>query len=354
MSQQASGKTPGSGSHLGQMNDRPSLGQIINTAWYARAVHTAVELNIAGLLKEKSCQVAEMARLTKTHETSLYRLLRALASISIFKEIEPGRFINTDQSRLLLADHPHSFYHMARFLGADWNWQTWGAMRYSIETGKPAFDYVYGMDIWQYFATKDPRGEEIFDAAMTAYSMVTAGPLAAAYDFSVFERLADVGGGEGFLLKTILQAYPSLKGLLIDRPQVIRLAKESLKGTEVETRCTFSASDIFQRIPAGADAYLLKNIIHDWNDTQAIQILTNCWQVMKAGGKLLLAEIVLQSDNTDPLGKFMDLQMLLKMQGGKERTEGEYRELLRNAGFFLTRIIPVNAQISLIEGERLE
>jgi hypothetical protein len=336
--------------HIGQMNSRPSVGQILNTVWYARAIHVAVQLNIADMLKDGCRSIKDLAAATGTHADSLSRFMRALASIDIFSEAEPGFFTNTNQSCFLQSDHPSSFYHLARFLGCDWNWQTWGAMLYSIQTGKPAFDHIYGMTIWEYFATKDPEGEKIFNAVMTAYSTINSVSIARAYDFSSVQTVADIGGGQGLLLKTILQTYPMLQGYLVDRPQVIDQARASLQAAGLHDRCECVASDILAHIPVQADVYLLKNILHDWDDRQAIHILCNCRRSIPSGGKLLVAERVLQTGTADPLGMFLDLQMLLKMQGGKERTETEYRALFAASGFSLSRIILVSEQLSLVEG----
>jgi hypothetical protein len=274
--------------------------------------------------------------------------MRALASCGVFAETGERVFELTPMAELLRADIEGSVRDVAIFMGADWHWQVWGDAMYSARTGKVAWEHVHGTEVFPYFAAH-AGAARVFDNAMTSFSKMVAKAVVAAYDFSSVGKLADIAGGHGSLLAAILRANTHMKGLLFDMPQVIAGAGERLEAEGVAERCELASGDFFQSVPEGADAYLMKHIIHDWDDARALAILKNCHRAMPETGKLLLVEVVIPPGNEPHFGKIQDLEMLLS-PGGLERTADEFRELFAAAGFELTRIIPTASPMSVIEG----
>jgi hypothetical protein len=304
----------------------------------AQAIYTATKLHIPDLLVSGPQTVAELAAHCGAHAATLERLLRALASIEMFALTPDGRFCNTPLSEVLRADHPQSRRDWALFLPAPFLWRPVGDLYESVRTGEPAFARVFGQGFFEYLADH-PADAVVFNSVMTQGSASTIDALLAAYDFSRFEQLVDVGGGEGALLRDILAATPKLKGVLFDLPQVVARASEILQG-DVVARCQIVGASFFDSVPEGADAYLLKGIIHDWPDEDALRILSNTRRAIRSDGTLLLIERFVDSA-ARPAG-LIDLLMLAI--GGRERTEAEFRSLLAAAGFSLTRVIQTEAE----------
>ena len=223
---------------------------------------------------------------------------------------------------------------------------------YSVQTGGSSFEHIYGMNLFEYLA-QNPESAKIFDESMTNSSAIESAAIAASYDFSSIQTLVDIAGGQGILIASILKSNPTLKGILFDQPHVIERAKRFLEAEGVLERCQLAAGSFFESVPEGGDAYILKYIIHDWDDERAIAILKQCHKVMPANGKILVAEQVIPPGNEPFMGKLLDLQMLAMNSGGRERTEAEYRALFEKAGFKLTRIVPTQDEISIIEGIRV-
>ncbi|MGB7921759.1 MAG: methyltransferase, partial [Pyrinomonadaceae bacterium] len=234
------------------------------------------------------------------------------------------------------------------FMGDQCNWQAWGDILHSVKTGETAFEHVFGMGFFQHL-DRHPESAKVFSEAMTSGSEPFNAAVTAAYDFSTIKEIVDVGGGHGSFISTILKAYPEMKGILFDVPHVSEGARCRLRAEGVADRCRVVAGDFLESIPEGADAYIMKHIIHDWDEASAINILKNCRRAMRPDAKLLLVEGVLSCGDTPAIGKLVDLQMLL-MPGGRERTEEEYRQLLEAAGFRLTSITPTRSPLSVIEG----
>jgi hypothetical protein len=231
-------------------------------------------------------------------------------------------------------------------------YRAWGEFMHSVQTGGSSFEHVYGMNIFDYLAT-NPEPAKIFDESMTNGSALESAVIAASYDFSSIQTLVDVAGGQGLLIASILKSNPTLKGILFDQPYVIERAKPFMEAEGVLERCQLAAGNFFESVPGGGDAYILKHIIHDWDDERAIAILKQCHKVMPANGKVLVAEQVIPPGNEPFMGKFFDLHMLVMTSGGRERTEAEYRALFEKAGFKLTRIVPTQEEVSIIEGIRV-
>jgi hypothetical protein len=337
-------------------NDKPStpeipadafLMQVAFSPLLTQALYVAAKLGIADLLAEKPQPISQLSMATKTHERALYRVLRSLASIGVFQEIEAKVFGLTPYAEALRTEAPGSVRNGIIFMGEAWHWNVWGQLLQSVKTGKPSWAEVHGAEVFDYFAGQ-PTESEIFNRAMTDMSVSTAPAVIETYDFSEFTTLVDIAGGHGYLLAQILKANPQLSGVLFDVPSVIAGASALLEQEGVSERIETVAGDFFKGVPANADAYIMKHIIHDWDDEQAIAILRNIRQAVQQNGKALLVETVVPDGNEAHYSKLLDLEMLVS-PGGVERTAEEYRELFAAAGFRLTRIVPTASPYSIIE-----
>ncbi|HJQ26988.1 MAG TPA: methyltransferase [Blastocatellia bacterium] len=313
----------------------------------AQALFVAARLGIADHLADGPLPVSELAARTQTHERSLYRILRSLASVGVFAESNPGVFQLNPVAEMLRSDVPGSMRNGIIFMGESWHWQAWGDTQYSVKTGKPSWDQVHGAAVFDYFGAH-PDAAEIFNLAMTDMSMAQAPAVVQSYDFSGFTTLADIAGGHGYLLAQILKANPNLKGILFDVPSVIEGAGALLEREGVAARVEKASGDFFEAVPAGADAYIMKHIIHDWDDERATKILRSIQAAMPDDGKVLIVDTVVPPGNEPHYSKLLDLEMLT-LPGGVERTADEFRELLAAAGLRLTRIIPTPSPMSIIE-----
>ncbi len=313
------------------------------------AIYLAAKLGIADLLHEKALRVEDLAAKTGVQADALNRVLRALASVGVFHETAERTYGNTPASELLRAT-PGSVRDLALWMSDPFHFRIYAEAAYSLETGKPAIEKVTGFSIFDYFPT-DKAESEVFNRAMTSFSAVTTPAVCEAYDFSQIKTLVDVAGGHGLLLAEILKRHPQMQGLLFDMGHVIAGARPVVDAAGVGDRCHLISGDFFKEVP-GADAMIMKHIIHDWDDPEAIAILRNCHRAFEAAGhgKVLLVELVLPGPNQAHFGKWLDLEMML-LPGGRERTEEQYRTLLRQSGFHLTRVIPTRSPVSVIEAE---
>lgn len=323
------------------------LVQLIFGKWVSMALSVAAKLRLADKLAAGPKTEVELAEETLTHAPSLYRLMRALASVGVFASDEAGRFALTPVGELLRTGVPGSMRGVADYCGTEWSWKAWGSLLESVKTGRTAFNEVFGEGCFDYLA-KHPAEQAVFDEGMTGFSAAEADAVVAAYDFSNFGTLIDVGGGHGHLLGTILNKTPNLRGVLFDAPHVVAGAKLAAMG--VADRCKAEGGDFFEAVPAGGDAYILKHIIHDWNDADCGRILGNIRAVSKPGTKLLLVELVVPPGDAPHPGKLLDLEMLV-VASGKERTEAEYAALLAASGFKLTRVVPTQGPAGVVEAE---
>lgn len=325
------------------------LTSLISGYWVSQAVYAAAKLGLADLLQNGPRGVAELAAASGTKPDLLFRLLRALASVGVFAETTPGVFSLTPTAELLRSGIEGSQRELALMMGEE-HYEVWGRLVEALQTGENAFEKQCGLPIFDYLA-KHPEQGKIFDAAMVGIHGRETAAVLDAYDFSGIAKLVDVGGGNGSKLATILQRYPSMKGLLYDLPHVVERAKPPLRAAGVADRCETVGGNFFEHVPSGGDAYLMRHIIHDWNDEQSLTILRNIHRALGSDGRLLLVESVIPPGNEPFAAKFLDLTMML-IPGGKERTEAEYRELYEAAGFTLTRIVPTSTEISIIEGRK--
>lgn len=321
--------------------------RMISGFWLSRALYAAAKLGLADLLKDGSRTVGDLAQLSGTHAPSLLRMLRALASVGVFSEMPDGRFSSTPLSSTLETNAPSSLRgFVISELGED-HYPAWAEFLPSIRTGGIAFDRLFGMSVWQYRA-QHPEDARIFDEAMASFTAAGNEAILSGYDFSPFSKIVDVGGGDGSLISGILKANSAVKGVVFDLSHAIMHAQQRLAADGLTNRCQTVAGDFFQSVPAGGDAYVLKWIIHDWDDEKAVTILRNCRREMSEHAKLLLIEAVIPPGNAPSFHKFMDLNMLV-MTGGRERTEAEYRALLAAADLNLTGIIATRSEMSVVE-----
>lgn len=322
------------------------LTQMAFGALMTQALYVVAKLGVADLLKKRPRTISELAAETGTHERSLYRVLRSLSSAGVFREVEPKVFGLTPYAEPLCSDAPNSMRKGAIFMGEAWHWSVWGNLLYSTRTGKPAWGHTHGSEVFDYFAANPEHGE-IFNGAMTDMSMGTAPVVVEAYDFSGIETLADIAGGHGYLLAQILKANPETSGILFDVPGVIAGAAELLEREGVASRVERVSGDFFKEVPA-ADAYIMKHIIHDWDDEACVRILSNIRKAMRPRARVLIVEAVVPEDNGAHYAKLLDLEMLVS-PGGVERTAHEYEELLARAGLRMTRIVPTRSPFSIVE-----
>jgi hypothetical protein len=316
---------------------------------FSSAQYVITRIGIPDLLAHGPRPVSELAAATGSNEDALYRVLRALASVGVFAEAGGRSFALTPVSEALRSDVPGSAREMVLWMGNRFHFHVWAELGYSVKTGKPAVEHIYGKPAFEAMGAQ-PDVAQDFNAAMTALSRQLAPAVLQAYDFSATETLMDVAGGHGFILCEILTRYPKLKGILFDMPSVVEDPRCAQCLLNVNHRCRTIAGNFFEHIPSGADAYYMQHIIHDWDDEPALKILGNCRQAMQGqkNGKLLVVDSVLPEDTEPHFAKLLDLEMLL-MPGGRERTEREFRALFGKAGFEITRIAPTRASESVIE-----
>lgn len=317
----------------------------------SQAISVAAKLGVADLLANGAKSADELAQATGAQARPMYRIMRALASVGIFAEDDDGRFRLTPLAEPLRADAPDSLSALAIFFGSDWHWRVWSDLSYSVQSGQPGFEHIYGKAYFDYLA-ENPAPAQVFNNAMTSFSSAVSAAVVDAYDFSGISSLVDVGGGHGFLLASILEMYPEMSGVLFDAPSVIDGANEIIDARRVGKRCDAVGGDFFASVPAGSDAYLMKHIIHDWEDERALTILRNCHQAMTENGKVLVVEMVIPEGNSPSLGKLLDLEMLLLLHS-YERTEAQYRALFEQGGFKLTRVVPTKSPHSILEAIRM-
>jgi hypothetical protein len=320
---------------------------MISGAWISQAIFVAAKLRIADLVQDEPRSAADLAEAANVHPRALYRVLRALASVDIFTEQDDGRFGLTPMAGFLRSEEPRSLRPFAIMMGSEWVWQSWGEIMHSVAGETPAFDKLYGAPLFDYWA-RHPEAARIDIEGLTSRSAAENAAIVSAYDFSKAATIVDVGGGQGSLLAAILAANPKSQGTLFDMPHVIATASIILEKAGVAGRCELVAGTFFQSIPTGRDIYVIKKVIHDWDDKQATAILRTIRAAIPDGGRLLLMEPVIAPGNEPSYAKLLDLLMLV-YPGGRERTEAEHRELLGGAGFSLQRAVPTASPITILE-----
>jgi hypothetical protein len=306
----------------------------------SQAIYVVAELGIPDLLSSGRRHCNELAEKTNTHPAALYRVLRFLAGAGLFAEVGPHEFQLTRLGGTLRADLPFSAGTIARWLVGEHNWSPWAHLIHTVRTGETAFDHTHGMGPFEYLG-KNPAVSEVFNATMTTLAERSGDGVVERYDFSGIRTLVDVGGGHGYLLARVLKAHPAMRGVLFDLPHVVAGAGPALEKLGAADRVEVSSGSFFDGVPQGGDAYIVRQIIHDWDDDRALAILRNCRAAMARSGKLLVIERQISPNHREAMRVLhIDMEMLANI-GGMERTDDEYRSLFNRAGLELTTITPL-------------
>lgn len=323
------------------------LSRLVGGFRASQAIYVAAELGIADLLADGPRTSDELAAASDSHPDALYRLLRALASLGVLREEDGRRFALTELGDGLRTDAEGSIAGWAAFIGRPPFWQSWGALLHSVRTGENAFRHVHGADVWSWRADR-PEESAAFDRAMESLTRGATAALIDAYDFGRFGTIVDVAGGNGTFLAALLAAFPALNGVLFDQPHVIPGAEPVLAEAGVADRCQVVAGSFFESVPEGGDAYVLKLIVHDWEDEEAVAILRVCRAAVPDDGAVLVIERQLGPPNAAPVGKLSDLNMLVN-PGGRERSHDEYAALFAQAGLRLAGVTPTADGMDVLE-----
>jgi len=304
-------------------------------------------LGVADHMDKTARPIEELAAKVGAHAPSLYRVMRLLASLGVFKEGPARHFALTPVGELLKTDAPASLRAMAMMFGEEFSTRAYAHITDCLRTGGDGVTEAYGKDIWQVLA-EHPAQCEVFQNAMTSNSSGSVPAIVEAYDFGGIKRIADVGGGHGFLLGSILRSYPAMQGVLFDRPEVVgSVPKNGFAG--LEGRVAVEGGSFFERVPDSCDAYIMKHIIHDWDDDHCRTILRPMREKLPRNGRVLVCEMVVTDDPGPTPAKMLDIEMLVMTVGGKERTEAEFAELFASAGLKLNRIVPTARPVAVIE-----
>jgi hypothetical protein len=324
--------------------------QILSARWVSSAASVAAKLGVADALSAGPMPVEDIAKRVGAHAHALRRVLRALASMGVFVEDEQGRFANTPLSETLRTT-PGSARAMAMLMGEKAMALAWNDLLHAVVTGESAFEKVHGAHAFEHF-DRDEALARVFNEAMTSRSATEAGAVTATFDFSGVRTLVDVAGGHGLLLASVLVKNPAQRGVLFDLPKVVAGAGPNLERAGVASRCEVVAGDFFESVPPGADGYMLKHILHDWDDERCVRILKNIHAASAPGARLFVIECVIAPGNAPHFGKLLDLQMLVVTSGGRERTRLEWEALLAAGGFTLARVVDTAAAVSVLEATR--
>ena len=339
-------------SHAPTAEGAPSADQILiqllTGAWATQAVATAARLGIPEVLAEGPKTADEVAAQARTHAGATRRLLRALASLGVLERRSDGRFANTAVGDRLRAGVPRNLKDMFIAETDRVHWHSWEKAADAVRTGQPQPKPVFGLAAFEYYTKHQDEGEQ-FGKAMENVSGFAAQAVLEAYDFSGVKTFMDVGGGNGSLALRILSEHPEMKARVFDLPYIEPQAKRTIQAAGAAQICEFHAGDFFKEVPKGADLHALKFILHDWNDEECVQILSRCREALASGGRVLIVEMLVPEEIRPDFVTLMDLNMLV-MTGGRERTAKEFEQLLNDAGFEMTRVIPTKSPVSLIEG----
>jgi C-methyltransferase len=338
--------------HLYRLNQRlmpapATMMEMIIAAWVSQAISVAAELGVADALADRPLTIEELSVKVGADPDALHRLLRALIGRGVFRHRRDGRYELNSLARSLCSGADASMAAAAQFYGSREQRERWTLLADSIRTGRSVVPALHGKESFDYFA-EDPHHADLFNRTMASISELTDASVAAGYDFSAYRTIVDVGGGHGPLLSTILASAPRSAGVLYDLPAVVSDAAKTLCARDVADRVRIEAGSFFSHVPAGGDAYVLKNIMHDWPDEKAVQILRNVRAAAGPDATILLVELVIPDHDRDFPGKWADLEMLLNL-AARERTAAEYRNLLSQAGFEMTRLVPTASPLSLVE-----
>ena len=329
---------------------RAKLQQLVGTNALRMAIYAAAKFGIADILNNGPRSANELAELIEADVHSLGRIMHALVAVGVFDEGTDGRYLLTPISECLKSDVPSSLRDQVIHSCSDWNLRAWQGILYSIKTGQSGFQKIQGKSAFQFFRD-NPESAEIFNSAMTGITGHQNAAIISAYDFSTVSMLVDIGGGDGGLLARIFDEYPATRGIIFDLPHVVESAKRFLENRELANRCQFVGGDFFDIAPQGGDIYILKHIMHNWDDSRAINILRNIHRAMTSDAKLLIIDAIIDPSNESSRVRLQDITMLVMTEGGRERTETEFVELLSASNFTLQRIISATPDLKLIEAK---
>jgi SAM-dependent methyltransferase len=321
--------------------------QMVSAIWTSRAVYAVARLGLADIFSNGPLTAETAAQNTGTDARSMFRLLRALASRGLFTEVEPRHFALTDLGAALKSGAPGGARATVLTIGGDWQWKAWDHFFDALKTGEPGLRKAFGVGLFEYLAAH-PDDSAWYDEAMMGFYSAVGPNVVAAYDFSPFTAVADLGGGTGTLLATILRANERLRGTVFELSYAAPRARETIEKLGLATRCDVVEGDFFKAVPGGYDVYILSHVLHDWNDEQALAILRNCRAAAGKDSRLLIVEAVLPPGDTPHPGKLIDM-LMLTVTGGLERNADEYAHLLETAGFKLTRVVPTAIPQSVVE-----
>jgi SAM-dependent methyltransferase len=323
--------------------------QMVYGFWVSRCLQIMAELGLADTIGDTPKTVEELAESSGTHAPALRRMLRLLSGLGILnKNEETQRWGLTELGGMLRKDNPGSVYGSLMAHGHMLSWQAWGDLKSSLRTGQPSVEKFMGDSFFNYLSAH-PEDAAIFNGSMAAYQTLNAPAVVNAYDFSSTQTVMDVGGGTGTLISHILKSHPRARGSIFEMPHVAKEARERLASLNLADRCDVVEGDFFATsIPQGQDAYILSQILHDWDDEKSLHILANLRQAMRPDSRLLVVETVLPGDNVTHFGNLYDMAMLV-LVGGQERTEAEYTALMQKAGLKVARILPTSMPPSVIE-----
>ena len=311
------------------------------------AISAVAELGIADHLSEGPRTAADLARLSHVDEGLLRRVLRYLASEGVFEERDGDLYVLTERSRWLRSDVPGSLRPRAIYTGSSLSWPAWGSLLQCLKTGRTGFQVAFGEGIFDYIGSR-PDAAAIFDAFMAGQTAASVEAILAAYSFAGVRELVDVGGGRGALIAGVLQANREMRGILFDMPHALATAQPLLDRAGIADRCKLVGGDFFEVVPAGADLYVLKFILHDWPDDECVRILRNCRKAMAPAGRVLIVEHLVPEDGGRHISKFMDMNMMVNT-GGLERTRQEFEQLLASAGLQLRHVAPTPIGLNMLE-----
>jgi hypothetical protein len=332
----------------GPSHDQPPQALLMQSLFgmmMTKSISAVAALGVPDALESGPLYYTDLAEAVGADQRALHRVMRMLSGIGIFAETRPGTYSLTPVSDLLRSNVPGSLRGLAVMITARSHWEPWGRLEQVLRTGESGPQHAFGTDLFTWFQAGENKGEwEIFNTAMTSFSMGTAHAVAASVDFSRFKSIVDIGGGHGYLLETILATAPDAKGTVYDLPGVVGSAPAT-------DRIEFMAGDFFKSVPAGSDCYLLKHIIHDWSDAQSVTILSNIARALAAGRLFVIETVMPESPEAHP-AKFMDVNMLAMTEGGCERTEKEYAALFRKAGLKLVQVHPTQSLVSVMEARK--
>ncbi len=324
---------------------REKLLRLFSGEWVSRGIYVAAKLGIPDILESGAKSIDELSALASADTDSLYRLLHVLAGHGIFHESEDRIFTNSDEGVLLTKSHPDSLRSLCVFYGEDIH-KAWDALLSSIQQGTPAFQLTFDQPVFSYFKN-NPTRAALFQNAMKEKSQAVIQSTLSAYDFTAYNKIYDIGGGQGEFLKALLNEYPQTTATLFELPEVTNQLPEIHQNIEL------CCGDFFAEIPQGGDLYILKSVLHDWDDARAAQILENCCKAMNSNSRLLIVETVLQEGSQSSYANSMDL-LMLAITGGKERTLTSFEEMLKKSQLLLEKVYPTTTEFSILEVKKLK